>query len=135
MELKTYWVFVAGFVIVLFYVAMVVAQRRRTLPGMGAEGFANPSAEFIMFGVPWCPHCVAAKPEFEKLGSSGSIVTIGERAVSLRYVNPEEEPKAATGYDIQGYPTFFLVKDGQPLKYAGPRSMEGFQQFLQENVA
>jgi thioredoxin-like negative regulator of GroEL len=135
MELKPYWVLVAGFVVILLFVAVVVAQRPRTLPG--SEGFANATnTEFIMFGVPWCPHCTSAKPQFEALSSgSGSTVTIGERTVSVRYVNPEQDPSAAANYQIDGYPTFFLVKDGQALKYPGARTTTGFQQFLQENLA
>lgn len=136
MELKPYWVLVAGFVVILLFVAVVVAQRPRTLPG--GEGFANATdTEFLMFGVPWCPHCTAAKPQFEALssGTSGSTVTIGERTVSVRYVNPEQDPAAAANYQIDGYPTFFLVKDGQPLKYPGARTTAAFQQFLQENLA
>jgi len=141
MELKSYWVLVAGFVVILLFVAFVVAQKPRILPGMTrhllGEGFANPTdTEFIMFGVPWCPHCTSAKPQFEALGSgSGSIVTIGERTVSVRYVNPEQDPAAAANYQIDGYPSFFLVKNGQALKYPGARTTAAFQQFLQENLA
>jgi len=144
MELKPYWVLVAGFVVILLFVAVVVAQRPRTLPG--SEGFANATnTEFIMFGVPWCPHCTSAKPQFEALGSGssgssgssgpGSIVTIGERTVSVRYINPEQDPTAAANYQIDGYPTFYLVKDGQALKYPGARTTAGFHQFLLENLA
>ena len=129
MELKSYWVFVAGFVVILLFVAMVVS-RRPQLPGM--ESFADSGCKFMMFGVPWCPHCVAAKPEFEKLGSTA---TIGGRNVAFVYVNPEEDPTAASGYEIDGYPTFFLIKDGQRMKYSGARNQNGFQMFLQENLA
>ena len=128
MELKAYWVLVAGFVVILLYTAIVVARRPRVA---GWEGFSNANTEFIMFGVPWCPHCTAAKPKFEKLGSTA---TIGEHDVSFRYVNPEEDKDAATGFDIEGYPSFFLVKDGQKIKYDGPREEEGILQFLQENL-
>ena len=131
MELKPYWVFVAGFLIVLTFVAITVAQRSRG--PVGVEGFADAGAnQFTMFGVPWCPHCVAAKPVFESLGST---VTIGERSVSFRYVNPEEDKATASGYQIDGYPTFYLDKDGQRMKYSGPRTAAGIQQFLQENLA
>ena len=129
MEMKSYWVFVAGFVIILLFVAMVVS-RRPQLPGI--ESFADGGCQFLMFGVPWCPHCVAAKPEFEKLGSTA---TIGGRNVAFVYVNPEEDPTAASGYEIDGYPTFFLIKDGQRMKYSGARNQNGFQMFLQENLA
>jgi thiol-disulfide isomerase/thioredoxin len=132
MELKPYWVFVAGFLIVLTFVAITVAQRSRGPSGFESyEGFAGAN-QFTMFGVPWCPHCVAAKPVFESLGP---IVTIGERSVSFRYVNPEEDKAMASGYQIDGYPTFYLDKDGQRMKYSGPRTAAGIQQFLQENLA
>jgi len=130
MELKSYWVFVAGFVVILLFVAMVVSRRPNQLQGM--ESFADSGCQFMMFGVPWCPHCVAAKPEFEKLGSTA---TIGARNVAFVYVNPEENPTAASGYEIDGYPTFFLIKDGQRMKYSGARNHDGFQAFLQENLA
>ena len=130
MELKSYWVFVAGFVVILLFVAMVVSRSNKQLPGM--ESFGDSGCQFMMFGVPWCPHCVAAKPEFEKLGSTA---TIGGRGVSFVYVNPEEDPTAAKGYEIDGYPTFFLIKDGQRIKYSGARNQNGFQMFLQENLA
>lgn len=138
MELKPYWVFVAGFLIVLTFVAITVAQRSRGPSGFDSyEGFADAGAtQFTMFGVPWCPHCVAAKPMFESVGSgSPPTVTIGERSVSFRYVNPEEDKATASGYQIDGYPTFYLDKDGQRMKYSGPRTAAGIQQFLQENLA
>jgi len=140
MELKPYWVLVAGFVVLLLFVAFVVAKQKHILPGMTrhllGEGFANATdTEFIMFGVPWCPHCTSAKPQFDALSGSGTTVTIGERTVSVRYVNPEQDPTAAANYQIDGYPTFFLVKNGQALKYPGARTTAGFQQFLQENLA
>jgi len=129
MELKAYWVLVAGFVVILLYTAIVVARRPRVA---GWEGFSNAANEFIMFGVPWCPHCIAAKPTFERLGST---TTIGGREVVFRYVNPEEDRAAAEGYEIDGYPTFFLVKGGQKIKYMGPREEAEVLMFLQENLA
>ena len=129
MELKSYWVFVAGFVVILLFVAMVVSRRPQL---QGWESFADSGCQFMMFGVPWCPHCVAAKPEFEKLGSTA---TIAGRNVAFVYVNPEEDPNAAKGYEIDGYPTFFLIKDGQRMKYSGARNQNGFQMFLQENLS
>lgn len=129
MEIKSYWVFVAGFVVILLFVAMVVSRRP---PPQGWESFADSGTQFMMFGVPWCPHCVSAKPEFESLGSTA---TIGGRNVSFAYVNPEEDPTTAANYTISGYPTFVLVKDGQQIPYSGGRNRNDFQSFLQKNLA
>jgi thiol-disulfide isomerase/thioredoxin len=130
MELKSYWVFVAGFVVILLFVAMVVSRRPQQLQGM--ESFADGGCQFMMFGVPWCPHCVSAKPEFEKLGSTA---TIGGRGVSFVYVNPEEDPTTAAKYPVSGYPTFLLIKDGKQIPYSGGRNKGAFLAFLQENMA
>ena len=85
-----------------------------------------------MFGVDWCPHCVKAKPLFESLGST---VTIDGQNVELRYVNPETDKAAAAGYQIDGYPTFYFEKDGRKVKYAGPRTAAGFQDFLKSELS
>lgn len=97
------------------------------------EGFANTAdATFTMFGVDWCPHCVAAKPIFESLGST---MTIGGKTVALTVVNPEQDKAAAAGYELDGYPTFYFEMGGQRQKYDGPRTKDGFQQFLQKQMA
>jgi thioredoxin-like negative regulator of GroEL len=85
-----------------------------------------------MFGVEWCPHCVSAGPEFDALGSS---MTIGDTAVTLQRVNPEKEPQKAKGYSIDGYPTIILETGGKQIKHSGPRTKDGFLQFLQQNLA
>jgi len=96
------------------------------------EYFADSGATFKMFGVDWCPHCVSAKPEFEKLGST---MTIGGHTVSLQVVNPETDPASAKGYDIRGYPRFFLDSaGGGRQEYKGPRTADGFRQFLNEKL-
>lgn len=155
-DIKPYWFFVTGLVLILLFVMVVVPlpsngrprHRRHYLPAAGlgpggtrhllgsdyAEYFENPEGEprFTMFGVDWCPHCVSAKPLFESLGST---VTIAGKPVALRYVNPEKEKEKAAGFQLDGYPTFYLEKDGQKMKYAGPRSAEGFRSWLEEQLA
>lgn len=153
LNIKPYWFFVAGLVFVLLFVLLAGGSRkphhRRTWLGPGgtqrswlgpggtrplfgqggelAEFFANPGPRFTMFGVDWCPHCVSAKPEVQKLGST---VSIGGQNVEVRIVNPEKEKEAAAGYDIQGYPTMILEKDGQKIKYSGPRTADAIRSWL-----
>lgn len=161
-DLKPYWIFVTGMVLLLVVVLFAVAEsgpwfgpggRRRHWPWLGpggtqqswlgpggtrrllgaynAEGFLDSGATLTMFGVDWCPHCVAAKPEFEKLGSTK---TIGEKSVTMRYINPEQDKQAAAGYDIQGYPTIILEKAGQKIKYSGQRTAQAFEEWLAQNL-
>jgi thioredoxin-like negative regulator of GroEL len=81
-----------------------------------------------MFGVDWCPHCTSAKPIVETLKANTTNAD-----VEIRVVNPEKEPQAAEGFQIDGYPTFYLEKSGQKTKYSGPRTVEGMKAFLQQN--
>lgn len=146
-DLKPYWVFIAGLVLLLIFTMLVVPARhatgyrpdlrRRILPGMTRhllyEGFSSSDATFYMFGVDWCPHCVSAKPIFESMGST---VTIGGSSVGLQVINPEKDPRAAEGFEISGYPTFYLKKaDGSKVKYSGSRTKQGFQDFLAQQLA
>ena len=161
-DIKPYWFIVAGLILLYVFTLIVTPRRHRLHPYApsaypwlgpggtrhllgGIEGFAqlnlngiyddregfDTGAKFYMFGVDWCPHCVAAKPIFEGLGST---LTIGGKSVALQYVNPEKNAPAAAGFEIDGYPTFYLEKDGQKMKYSGPRTADGFRQFLQQNL-
>jgi thiol-disulfide isomerase/thioredoxin len=150
-DIKPFWFFIAGLALLyLFTLVAMPAHRRRhgwsPYPGpaptpyapqmLGPGGtrhllyepFASSSTIFTMFGVDWCPHCVSAKPIVEKLKAS-----MTNADVDVRVVNPEKEPQAAEGFQIDGYPTFYLEKAGQKTKYSGPRTVEGMKAFLQQN--
>jgi thioredoxin-like negative regulator of GroEL len=146
--IRPFWLLVAGMVLLyIFAVIALPANRRRhatgliprspqgILPGetrhMLYENFADSAQPvFYMFGVSWCPHCISTKPEFEALTS---IPTISER-VQIRYVDAEAEKAATQGFDIQGYPTFYLVQGSQKIKYSGPREQAAFVDFLQKQI-
>lgn len=149
-NIQPYWFLVAGLIVLYLFALMFVSWRpsggRRSwwfgpggtqqhLLGPGGtrrmfyEGFSSEKPTFYMFGVDWCPHCVAAKPEFEKLKA-----TIGDR-VNVVYVNPEKDAAAANGFQIDGYPTFYLVRDGQKRKYSGGRKQADFESWLHAEIA
>jgi thiol-disulfide isomerase/thioredoxin len=179
-DLKPYWIFIAGMILMLIVVALMVADSgpvlgpggtrwrrwspsrpsawlgpggtRHLLGGYTTEGFADRNSDrlnlssqlagyegfydagdatFTMFGVDWCPHCVAAKPEFEKLGATK---TIGGKTVNFRVINPEQDKQSAAGYDIQGYPSFFLDQGGQRTKYSGGRTAADFEAWLAKTL-
>ncbi len=159
MEIKPYWVLVAGFIILLLFVIVVVSMARRPHwhnrdyrpghyePESGnwfgpggiqrlfsvSEGFSGANdATFSMFAMPWCGHCKRASPIFKSMGPT---VTIGGKDVALRHVDCEEDPSSAAGYDIQGYPTFYLDHAGKRTKYEGARDPASFQAFLEKNLS
>lgn len=150
-DVQPYWFLVAGLIVLYLFALLFLSWRpagrgRRSswwfgpggtqqhLLGPGGtrqmfyEGFEDKPI-FKMFGVEWCPHCVRAKPEFEKLKE-----TIGDR-VNVVYVNPEKDKAAASGFEIDGYPTFYLVQGGQKRKYSGGRKHADFESWLRAELA
>lgn len=99
----------------------------------GFEDAAEAPYRMVMYGVDWCPHCVKAKPEFEKLGATQ---TIDGKLVEFAVVNPEQDKAAAEGKEIKGYPTIHLYKpDGSLLEeYEGARTSEAMLQFVQSKL-
>jgi thiol-disulfide isomerase/thioredoxin len=157
MDVRPFWFLVAGLILLyIFVLAFVeIPRRRRHATGLlpiepssgtwlgpggtqrlwGAEGFLDAGAvdqpTFFMVGVDWCPHCVKAKPIFQSLGSK---VTIGGRDVALQYLDGEKD-KARLPCEVGGFPTFCFLHRGRAQRYQGPRSVEGFRQFLTEQLA
>jgi thiol-disulfide isomerase/thioredoxin len=151
MDVKPFWFFIAGMLVLYLFALLIIPRERRRhgwrphwgpqphLLGPGGtqhllgsvEGF-DTGAKFFMFGVDWCPHCRSAKPEFQALGSTK---TIGGQAVSMHLVDPEKEPERAKGFEISGYPTFWLEHQGRKTRYQGSRTKAGFEQFLSEQLS
>jgi thiol-disulfide isomerase/thioredoxin len=121
---------VVGFLIFVAYFAGFSPLRGN---GPSSQGFANMDNTFTMYYVDWCPHCQTAKPIFQEWMGNGSVNVKGT-AVHCKMVNPEKEPEAAKGVNVKGYPSFMLSKNGQLIEFNGPRTADGFQAFLEQNM-
>ena len=83
---------------------------------------------FRMFHVKWCGHCKDAKPKFIEFMKKNPNV-------NAELIDAEDKKNKAVveAYDIEGYPTFVLTKEGKDKIYEGDRTVEGFEQFISEN--
>ncbi len=84
----------------------------------------------ILFYAPWCGHCKAFHPQFEKLAkSTKGLFKIGA-------VNCEEERDLASKYKIDGFPTvlFFGEDKTKTVEYEGERKAEKIIDFLLEKA-
>ena len=55
--------------------------------------------------------------------------------MNAELIDAEDKKNKAVveAYDIEGYPTFVLTKEGKDKIYEGDRTVEGFEQFISEN--
>lgn len=92
------------------------------------------SAELLFFFADWCPHCKAAKPiwndlkaEYENKAVNGYVIVFTEVDCSEETAEVE---KMMNQYNVEGYPTIKLLKDGQIIEYDAKPSKETLTKFL-----
>jgi thiol-disulfide isomerase/thioredoxin len=95
---------------------------------------SNNTAELMFFYANWCPHCKAAKPIWNDLKAEYENKTINGYKIIFTEVDCSEETseveKLMNQYNIEGYPTIKLIKDGQVIEYDAKPSKETLTKFL-----
>jgi len=129
--------------ILLLLVAAIFYYYFYILPGMKTnytakktpEGFDNnKNAELLFFYADWCPHCKTAKPVWQEINSQYENQTINGYKVKFTEINcttesPDVE-KMMNKYNIEGFPTIKLIKDGQIVEFDAKPSKETLTEFL-----
>ncbi|KAH6765498.1 PDI-like 1-2 [Perilla frutescens var. hirtella] len=89
----------------------------------------------VEFYAPWCGHCKALAPEYEK---AASILSSHDPAIVLAKVDANEEVNRdlASQFQIQGFPTIKILRNGgkSVQEYNGPREAEGIVEYLKKQV-
>ncbi|XP_050235393.1 protein disulfide-isomerase [Mercurialis annua] len=87
----------------------------------------------VEFYAPWCGHCQKIAPEYEK---AASILKSHDPPIVLAKVDANEESNKdlASEYDIKGFPTLKIVRNGGKLiqEYKGPREADGIVEYLKK---
>ena len=84
----------------------------------------------ILFYAPWCGHCKAFSPEYEKAAKAlKGIFKIGA-------IDADKERTIGGKYNIQGFPTvkFFGIHKDKPVDYDKPRTAEAVINFMFEKA-
>lgn len=98
------------------------------------QGSSGKNAELLFFFADWCPHCKAAKPIWNELKTEYENKTINGYHVVFTEIDCSNETaeveQMMNKYNIEGYPTIKLLKDGQVVEYDAKPSKATLTQFL-----
>ena len=79
------------------------------------------------FYAPWCGHCKALKPTWEKLGPR-----MAELGIIIGQVDCTEHTDIAARYAIRGFPTIKLFRRGRAIDYEGMRDADSIVAWAQK---
>ena len=101
---------------------------------MHSSSSNSKEAELLLFYVDWCPHCKTAKPAWEEIKAQYENKTINGYRVIFTEINCTEETaeveQMMNKYNIEGFPTIKLLKDGQVVEYDAKPTKDTLNQFL-----
>lgn len=118
-----------GILIILYYLYVTHLKE-------GFEGFdisqdkldeytAPDKTSLVLFYADWCGHCKKLKPTWKEAAEKAK-----EKGLTMVQVNvgegTEKDKEISEKYEIDGYPTIMLFKNGKAVPYEGPRTEEGF---------
>jgi len=91
----------------------------------GVEG----RKELLLLHMEGCPHCVELMPKWNAV-SNNNKTNILMRSVEK---DDPDGPKLCKKYNVDGFPTMLLLKDGEKISTCNERSESGIMDFLSNN--
>jgi protein disulfide-isomerase A6 len=86
-------------------------------------------ATLVKFFAPWCGHCKALAPEYEKAAEAFE----GSSRVAIAEVDCTQQASLCEKFGVQGYPTmkYFAKGDKKPTDYSGGRTADDIVKFIE----
>jgi thiol-disulfide isomerase/thioredoxin len=86
----------------------------------------------VLFYAEWCGHCKKLEPTWTKATSVAEEK--GHRMIQLNVGGDKKDTEEikrknaeiSQKYNVDGYPTILIFRNGTPTPYEGPRTVEGF---------
>ncbi|XP_034416673.1 protein disulfide-isomerase A4 isoform X1 [Cyclopterus lumpus] len=73
----------------------------------------------VEFYSPWCGHCKKFAPEYEKIAQT---LKENDPPIPVAKVDATVATAIASRFDVSGYPTIKIIKNGEPVDYDGART-------------
>lgn len=97
-------------------------------------GLTRCAARHLRTDAPWCAHCKKLAPTYEKIANHYHRRD-GAPRVRVGKVDGSAHPGIAEPFDVKGYPTLLVLRDGKQLaEVSGPRTFEGITAFVDDAV-
>ncbi|OHT11342.1 Thioredoxin family protein [Tritrichomonas foetus] len=90
----------------------------------------NRKCTFVTFFAPWCGHCKRFLPEAKK---AAEAFNLHEPNASVAVMNCDMYRSYCQRFEIRGFPTIKLFKDGNPIPYSSERTAESVANFINSN--
>jgi len=81
----------------------------------------------VEFYAPWCGHCKKIAPELEKAAKQ---LKERDEPILIGKVDATIEKELAEEYEVKGYPTMKVFRNGKASEYKGPREGPGIADYM-----
>jgi thiol-disulfide isomerase/thioredoxin len=93
------------------------------------------TAKLYFFYTTWCGHSKKAMPEWDKVKAAlGSKSTFGTTVVEAVAVDAEKDPKLASLYEVNGYPTIKLETSSRVIDFDRHVTADNVLDFLRKTL-
>jgi len=92
------------------------------------------TAKIYYFYTEWCPYCKKARPEWDKFKNVYKDKTVNGYKIEFIEVDCDKDEATATQFEVEGYPTIKLVKNGTIVQYDAKPKFETLEEFVKTSI-